>query len=161
MIRSIYAAGLAAVLLAANAPVAVLKGTVRDCNGQAEVRVPDVRIAVFSHGRNQPLAQLLQSMDGEVLVVSDTAAMRQFRAKQSQLIGHVNNSTALARTTSDATGEFTLRLPNVDSVFVMAYRDLQDEPNYYSYRSVGARTRSSFFVDMSRGACQYQQESTQ
>ena len=156
MIRSVLVAGFVAVSLGANAPVAVLKGTVRDCNGQAEVRVPDIRIAVFSRARNLPLAQVLQSMDGEVLVVSDTAAMRQFRAKQSQLINLVNSSAALARTTSDATGEFTLRLPSVDSVFVMAYRDLQDEPNYYSYRTVGARTRSSFFIDMSRGACQYQ-----
>ena len=155
MIRSLVALGVGAFLIGATAPAAVLKGTVRDCNGQAEVRVPDISIAVFNRTRNLQLAQLLQSMDNEVLVVSDTAATRRFKSRQSQIINLVNNSTALARTKSDAAGEFTLRLPSVDSVFVVAYRDLADEPNYYSYRTVGARARGSFFIDMSRGACQY------
>jgi hypothetical protein len=156
MTRSILVTGISAVLIGANAPLAVLKGTVRDCNGQAEVRVPDIRIAAFNRARNLPMIQLIQSMDGEVLVVSDTAAMRKFKSKQTQLINLVNNSTALARTASDATGEFTLRLPSVDSVFVMAYRDLADEPNYYAYRMVGARNRGTFFIDMSRGACRFE-----
>ena len=156
MIRSALLIGISAVTIAANAPLAVLKGTVRDCNGQAEVRVPDIRIAAFSSARNLPMIELVKSMDGEVLVVSDTAAMRRFKSTQAQLINLVNNASALARTTSDATGEFTLRLPSVDSVFVMAYRDLNDEPNYYSYRMVGARNRGTFFVDMSRGACRFE-----
>jgi len=155
MIRAFISLGAAAIIVSAAAPAAVLKGTVRDCNGQAEVRVPEVKIAAFNRARNSPLVQLLQSSDNEVLVVTDTVAMKRFRARQAQLIGLVNNSAALARTTSDAMGEFTLRLPSVDSVFVIAYRDLADEPNYYSYRTVGARTRGSFFIDMSRGACQY------
>ena len=156
MIRSILVIGISAIMIGANAPLAVLKGTVRDCNGQAEVRVPDVRIAAFNRARNLSMVQLIQSMDGEVLVVSDTTAMRKFKAKQTQLINLVKNTSALARTTSDATGEFTLRLPSVDSVFVMAYRDLEDEPNYYSHRMVGAKNRGTFFVDMSRGACRYE-----
>ena len=156
MIRSIFIIGIFAITAGASAPLAVLKGTVRDCNGQAEVRIPDIRIAAFNRARNLPMIQLLQSMDGEVLVVSDTAAMRKFKARQSQLIDLVNNTSALARTTSGATGEFTLRLPSADSVFVMAYRDLADEPNYYAYRMVGARNRGTFFVDMSRGACRYE-----
>ena len=153
--RALVSLGAGAMIISAAAPVAVLKGTVRDCNGQAEVRVPDVKIAAFNRARNFSLVQLLQSSDNEVLVVTDTVAMKRFKARQGQLIGLVNNSTALARTTSDAMGEFTLRLPSVDSVFVVAYRDLADEPNYYSYHTVGARARGSFFIDMSRGACKY------
>lgn len=156
MIRSILITGISALVIGANVPAAVLKGTVRDCNGQAEIRVPDVRIAAFNRTKNLSMIELIQSMDGEVLVVSDTSAMRQFRLKQRRLIDLVNNTSALARTRSDATGEFTLRLPSVDSVFVMVYRDLEDEPNYYSYRMVGARNRGAFFVDMSRGACRYE-----
>ena len=155
MIRILISFGAGAILISGAAPAAVLKGTVRDCNGQAEVRVPDVRIAAFNRARNSSLVQLLQSSDNDVLIVTDTAAMKRFKARQGQLINLVNNSSALVRTTSDAMGEFTLRLPSVDSVFVIAYRDLADEPNYYSYRTVGARTRASFFIDMSRGACQY------
>ena len=156
MIRSILITAISAIVMEASAPLAVLKGTVRDCNGQAEVRVPEVRIAAFNRAKNLPMIQLIQSMEGEVLVVSDTAAMRQFRSKQSQLIDLVNNAGALARTTSDATGAFTLQLPSVDSVFVMAYRDLADEPNYYAYQMVGAKNRGTFFVDMSRGACRFE-----
>ena len=155
MIRSLVLLGAGAIVISGAAPAAVLKGTVRDCNGQAEVRVPGITIAVFNRAKNSSLVQLLQSADNEVLIVTDTTAMKRFKARQGQLIGLVNNSTALARTTSDAMGEFTLRLPSVDSVFVVAYRDLADEPNYYAYRTVGARTRGSFFIDMSRGACRY------
>lgn len=156
MIRTILITGISAAAIGVSAPLAVLKGTVRDCNGQAEIRVPDVRIAAFSRAGNLPLIQLVKSMDGEVLIVSDTAATRRFNSRQAQLTGLVNSSSALARTTSDATGDFTLRLPGVDSVFVMAYRDLQDEPNYYSYRMVGARSKGTFLIDMSRGACRYE-----
>ena len=155
MIRTLLFTGISAIAISAYAPLAVLKGTIRDCNGDAEVRVPAVRIAAFNRARSLQMIQLIKSMDGEVLIVSDTAAMRQLKSKQAQLIGFVNSGTALARTTSDARGEFTLRLPGVDSVLVMAYRDLQDEPNYYSYRMVGAKSGGAFVVDMSRGACRY------
>jgi hypothetical protein len=151
---TIAVAVMAMVLISAKPPAAVLKGTVRDCNGQAEVRVPDVKVAAFNSARSLPLVQLMQSMDNEVLVVSDTAAMRRFRERQSELNELLTRSTALVRTRSDATGEFTLRVPSVD-VFIVAYRDLDDAPNYYAYRTISGRARASFYIDMSRGACTY------
>jgi hypothetical protein len=145
----------AAILSAATLPNVVLTGAAKDCNGRTLVQVPGVTIAAFSPTKNRKMVDLLKSMDTAVFVDSDTAAVTRFGSKYTQLIGMVMSSTALARTTSNATGDFTLSIASIDSALVVGYEDVEDEPNYYTYRMVGGRANTTFFLDMSRGVCHY------
>jgi len=72
-----------------------------------------------------------------------------------QLIGQTTISTALARTTSNAAGDFTLNIVSIDSALVAAYEDVEDEANYDTSRMVGGRANATFCLDMSRSVCHY------
>jgi hypothetical protein len=78
-----------------------------------------------------------------------------FSAKYEQLVSLVAASTALARTTSDTTGNFVVSFAAMDSAVVVGYKEIEGDLNYYSYRMVGARANSSFFLDMSGGECYF------
>lgn len=155
MPRSFLILFAAAILGAATLPSVTLTGAAKDCQGRTLVQVPGVTVAAFNPTRNKKIVDLLKSMDTAVFADADTAAMTRFGSKYAQLIGLVTNSTALARTTSNSTGDFTLSVTTIDSALVVGYEDVEDEPNYYSYRMVGGRANNTFFLDMSRGVCHY------
>ena len=156
MIRGIVLIWAALGLASADRSAATLRGTVRDCDGPVEIHLSGVSIAAFNPARSADLMRILDAMSNEVLVVTDTAAMRQFNARQSQLLSLIRGAGAIARAKSNANGDFTLAVPRLDSVLVFAYRNLEDEPNYFTYRKVSAASRGTFYLDMSRGACTYQ-----
>ena len=145
----------AGILSAATLSNVTLTGAAKDCQGRTLVQVPGVTVAAFSPTRNKKIVDLLKSMDTAVFADADTSAITRFGSKYTQLIGMVTSSTALARTTSNSTGDFTLSIGAIDSALVVGYRDVEDEPNYYSYRMVGGRANTTFFLDMSRGVCHY------
>jgi hypothetical protein len=134
---------------------ATLRGTVRDCDGPIEVHLSGVSVAAFNPARSTDLMRILDAMSNEVLVVSDTAAMRQFNTRQAQLLSLIRGPGAIARAMTNSNGDFALAVPRLDSVLVFAYRNLEDEPNYFTYRKVAASSRGMFYLDMSRGACAY------
>ena len=143
------------VLSAAVMPNVVLTGSAKDCLGRQYVQVPGVTVGAFHPTKNQKMVDLLKAMDTAVYVDGDTAYMTRFEAKYAQLVNLAMTSTALARATSDSAGNFALSVTAVDSALVVGYRDSEDMPNYYSYRIVGARANSTFYLDMSRGECHY------
>jgi hypothetical protein len=133
----------------------VLSGTAKDCAGRNYVQVPGVNLAAFDPAQNPQLVGLLKSMDTADFVDADLAAMARFTAKYSELVRLVSTLPALARTTSNAAGEFSLSVSTRDSVLVVGYQLTEDEPNYYSHRFVAGQTNGSFVLDMSRGECHY------
>lgn len=146
---------IAIVLSAAMMPNVVLTGSAKDCLGRQYVQVPGVNVGAFNPTKNKKIVDLLKSMDTAVYVDGDTAYMTRFEAKYADLVNLTTNATALARATSDSTGNFALSVTALDSALVIGYRDSEDMPNYYSYRMVGARANSTFYLDMSRGDCHY------
>lgn len=133
----------------------VLSGTAKDCAGRDYVQVPGVILAAFDPAQNPRLVDLLKSMDTAYFVDADLAAMARFTAKYSELVRLVSTSKALARATTNASGEFSLSVSTRDSVLVVGYQLTEDEPNYYSHSLIAGRTNGSFVLDMSRGVCHY------
>jgi hypothetical protein len=156
MIKAVAMLLLTGTLAGGSAANVTLKGVVRDCEGANEVRVSGVSVVAFDRLRSAEVVRLAQSLDTTVLIVTDTAAVKRFNTIHSRMISLVMGPGAVARGKSDAGGDLTLSVPRQDSLFVFAYRALDDEPNYYAYGMVSAKARGSFFLDMSRGACQYQ-----
>jgi hypothetical protein len=155
MLKLVMIGAFAAALTAAATPNVVLSGSAKDCLGRQYVQVPGVTIGAFNPTKNRKMVDLLKAMDTAVFVDGDTAYMTRFETKYAQLVGLVTSSTALARATSDSIGTFALSVAALDSALVIGYRDSEDMPNYYSYRMVGARANSTFYLDMSRGDCHY------
>ena len=155
MLKLLLVMSLVGVLGASFDPTVTLSGAAKDCMRRTQVQVPGVTIGAFNPTKNRKMLDVLRSMDTATFVDADTAAMTRFGAKYVQLIGLIGTSTALARTTSNPAGDFSVAVPAADSVLVVGYEAVEDEPYYYSYRMVGARANTSFFLDMSRGSCQY------
>ena len=155
MIRVPVIATVALILTAATMPNVTLTGSVKDCIGRTRYEIPGVTIAAFNPTKNRKMVDLLHSMDTAVFANSDTAALTRFSAKYDQLISLVATSTALARTASDTTGSFVMSIAAMDSAVVIGYKDIEGDLNYYSYRMVGARSNSSFYLDMSGGECYF------
>ena len=156
MIRGIALIWVALGLASPDRSAATLRGTVRDCDGPVEIHVSGISVAAFNPARSGELMGILEAMNSEVLVVTDSAAMKRFNARQDRLLSLVRGPGAIARARTNANGDFTLAVPRVDSVLVFAYRDLEDEPNYFTYRKVGGASRGPVYLDMSRGACRYE-----
>jgi hypothetical protein len=157
MFKAAIVGALAFGFTAPTLPEVVLKGSTKDCAGRNYVQVPGVTLAAFDPAQNQTLVDLLKLMDTTDFVDADLAAMARFTAKYSELVALVATSRALARTTTDSAGEFSLSVPTRDSVLVVAYQLTEDEPNYYSHRLIPGRANGSFVLDMSRGECHYPQ----
>jgi hypothetical protein len=156
MIRGIALVWAALGLVTADRSAATLRGNVRDCDGPVEIHLSGISVAAFNPARNGELMGILDAMSSEVLVVTDSAAMNQFNARQAKLLSLVRGPGAIARARTNANGDFTLAVPRADSVLIFAYRNLEDEPNYFTYRKVGGASRGTVYLDMSRGACRYQ-----
>lgn len=147
--------GAVTLAVATTMPSVTLTGSAKDCLGRNRIQVPGVTIAAFNPPKNRKMVDLLHSMDTAVFVNSDTAAITRFSAKYDQLVNLVATSTALARTTSDSAGTFVVSFAAMDSAVIVGYKEIEGDLNYYSYRMVGARVNSSFFLDMSRGECYF------
>jgi hypothetical protein len=65
----------------------------------------------------------------------------------------VNSSPALARVTSDSTGAFRVSISSTDSVFIFETGNNEDQPFYYSYKTMSGRSSLSFSLDMIQGDC--------
>ena len=143
MLKGAIVVALGFGVAAPTLPDVVLIGTARDCSGRNYVQVPGVTLAAFDPAQNQPLVDLLRSMDTTEFVDADLAAMAGFTPKYSDLVRLVPTSHALARATSDSAGEFSLSVSALDSVLVVGYELTEDEPNYYSHLMVKGRANAS------------------
>jgi hypothetical protein len=88
-----------------------------------------------------------------VFVDFDSTAVPKFDSLMTRLQSLVISTHALARTGSASNGSFTLSFAPVDSVVVVGFEDMEDEPWYYSSKSMSGMANSSFILDMSRGHC--------
>ena len=55
--------------------------------------------------------------------------------------------------TSAPDGTFSIFISAVDTVLVVGYANMEDEPYVYDYKIMPAVTDMSFILDMSRGQC--------
>lgn len=133
----------------------VLSGTAKDCFEANRITVPDVIVAAFDPATNQNIVGLLRAMDTVSFAENDPGAMTRFGSSYSQLINLVGTSTALARATSGAAGAFSLSFPARDSILVVGYQEVEDEPFYYGYKMVGGQANAPLALDMSRGGCSH------
>ena len=115
------------------------------------IGVGRVSVTAFDETKVPTLVTLLRTMD--TIPASTGAGMTNLVTKYRQMVSLTKTSTAIARATSDSSGEFSVTTSPVDSVLMVAYADSEDQPVYYSYKMIGGRARSSFVLDMSRGAC--------
>jgi hypothetical protein len=153
MFKAAIVGALALGLTAPPSRDVVLTGSAKDCAGSNYFQVPGVTVAAFHPAENSRLVDLLLSMDTVEFVDADLAAMARFTAKYAELVDLVTRSKALARTTTNNAGNFSLSVSAVDSVLIVGYALNEDEPNYYSYRTVAGRTSGSLVLDMSGGFC--------
>jgi hypothetical protein len=158
MFRFPHLATLTILLTAATRPDVVLKGTAKDCFRRTYVQVAGVTIGAFDVSGNREIVELLTAMDTAAFADNDTSAMTRQEIRYARLVDLAARSSALARATTDTTGSFTLHIAAVDSVLVFGYAESEDEMLYYSYRIVGGRASSSFYLDMSGGQCRYPDE---
>jgi len=131
----------------------VLSGTAQDCFSGNTVPVGGVNVSVFQVSKARKLVTQLKTMDQEKFLEGDYQAFNRFDTQYSQMVSLVNSTNALARGTSASNGTFSFTVTSVDSVLVVGYESVEDEPFYYSYKTMGGRSNLSFALDMSRGGC--------
>jgi hypothetical protein len=130
-----------------------LSGTAQDCFAGAVDPVSGVSIAAFQVSAAGPILAQLDTMHRFVFVDFDSTAVPKFDSLMTRLQSLVISTHALARTGSASNGSFTLSFAPVDSVVVVGFEDMEDEPWYYSSKSMSGMANSSFILDMSRGHC--------
>jgi hypothetical protein len=117
----------------------VVTGTTSSCVDGKTVHTSDVEISVFP--RSEKLASLIDS----VLKATDANVFDRF----DKLIKYVKGTKALARTTSDATGSFRVKIPLLDNVTVFGYMETEDNPFYWMHSEVDVAHRSAVSVVLS------------
>jgi hypothetical protein len=132
-----------------------LSGTAKTCFNTTVVPVGSVSVSFFKLSNVRPLAAHLDSMNtfsgwghGD-----DATANRQFDALESVMQNMIVNTPAILRRTSAPDGTFSIFISAVDSVLVVGYENMEDEPYVYDYKIMPAVTDMSFILDMSRGQC--------
>lgn len=136
-------------------PLATLSGKVTDCFADSLVNMAEVSVAVFDATQNLGMVDSLRAMDALNLADAAPAALSRMEMQFNRVTQLVENSTALARTTTDVNGSFEVTFSPVDSVVVFASYDAEDEPFPYGYKLLGGQLSGSVVVDMSRGGCNY------
>lgn len=159
LIRLLMCAGLLGiaepVVLAAQGNV-TLSGTAKNCFNTATVPVSGVSVGFFQVSKARRLVVHLDSMarfpgfgpDG-----GDATATAKFDVLETEMQSMWRRTRALARKTSAADGTFSITISPVDSVLVLGWANVEDEPYVYDFKTVPATASTSFILDMSRGGC--------
>ena len=143
-------------LLAFSAPAAttvVLSGTTQDCWERTPDPVSGVTLSVFQKSKAAKLITQLKAMDNATFANGDYLAMSRFDKQYVAMVALGKKTAALARGTSGSDGAFAFTVTAVDSVLVVGYAAVEDEPYYYSYKVVSGLSNLSFVLDMTRGHC--------
>ena len=133
-------------------PVAI-SGVTKDCSTDQEFLVSNIDVFVFEPAANQHMVDLLRSMDTVSFDEDLSDAIDRFGAAYWQLDSLLTGSPSLAKAVTNSKGAFSLNIPSMDSVLVVAHTAIEDEPFYYSYAMVRARADTAFILDMRRGQC--------
>lgn len=131
----------------------VVSGTAQDCFAGSIDPVSGVSLAAFQVSAAGPIVAQLDTMRRFVFVDWDSTAVTRFDSLMSRLQSLVISTHALSRTASGSDGSFSFSFAPVDSVLVVGLEDMEDEPWYYSSKSMSGMANSSFILDMSRGHC--------
>jgi hypothetical protein len=137
-------------------PAVQLTGTVKDCDGDSELRVSGVTVEAFDKARNPQIIAALETLDTTKFDESNLSVMTRFGEKYSRLMDLLENVSAITGATSDSDGKVTLNFRGADSVVIVGHADLEDVPYYWAYTTLSGRTSSAFVLDMSRGECKYE-----
>jgi hypothetical protein len=146
---------LAAILVlpASTTATVVLSGTVQDCFNGNTVPVGHVNVSAFQVSKARKLMTQLKTMDQETFAQGDYQAMSRFDTAYTKMVSLVNSTNALARGASAVNGTVSFTVTAVDSVLVVGYADTEEDPFYYSYKTMRGLSNVAFALDMSRGSC--------
>jgi hypothetical protein len=130
----------------------LLSGVTQGCFTQNQPQiVSGVNVSSFRVGDARPLLNQLRMMDTLSIPDTDPRAFDRFLAQYSQMLVLDTTTTPLARATSASNGAFSLSIPPTDSVLVVGYEDVEDQPFFYSYTVIPGRSSLNFILDMSPG----------
>jgi hypothetical protein len=156
---------ICAALLGIGRPVAAeaqgtvtLAGTAKTCFNTQTVPVTGVSVGFFRVSKARTLVAHLDSMarfPGFGPTGGDAAATAKFDALETAMQNLWRRTPALGRKTSAADGTFSLTLSPVDSVLVLGWANVEDEPYVYDFKTMPATESTSFILDMSRGGCAF------
>ena len=165
MLKSIW---LAALMVCAAGPLVnkssvaavktdvTLSGAAKTCFNTSIVPVGGVSVGFYDVKHARPLVAHLDSManfrgfgpDG-----LDTVATHEFDVLESTMQRMAATTKAIARRTSAGDGSFSATISPVDSVLVLGYENMEDEPYVYAFKTMSGVRSSTFILDMSRGQC--------
>jgi hypothetical protein len=139
----------------------VISGKALDCfppeDGQPMRPTPIEALPVkaFDPASNGNLVASLRSLDTLVrsFASDDSAGVSHWNSEYVLLERLFTTATALAIDSTSSTGSYSLTVPSMDSVLVLGFTEVEDEPSYYQYKMLGARSNVSFLLDMSKGGC--------
>ena len=133
-----------------------LSGTAKTCFNTEIVPERGVSVGFFQVSKSRRLVAHLDSMarfPGFGPTGGDAAATAKFDALETGMQKLWRRTPALGRKTSAADGTFSLTVSPVDSVLVLGWANVEDEPYVYDFKTVPATASTSFILDMSRGGC--------
>jgi hypothetical protein len=133
-----------------------LSGTAKTCFNGTTVPVGNVAVGFYNVTNARPLIAHLDSMahfPGFGTDGADSVAANQFDALESTMQRMAFTTTAILRRTSAANGTFSITISPVDSVLVVGYANMEDEPYVWDYKVMPGNVSKSFILDMSRGQC--------
>jgi hypothetical protein len=131
----------------------VLRGAAQDCFQGRQEAVGGVSVTAFDFKQAGRLFAQLKRMDAASFAVGDTLAMARFDVQYSRMLALLRATPRLARAMSGDDGKFSFPVAATDSVLVVGYEEMEDEPYYYASAIVPSRASRSFILDMSRGGC--------
>lgn len=131
-------------------------GAAKTCFNSAIVPVANVSVGFYRLSNARPLMAHLDSManfpgfgpDG-----ADSVAANQFDALESTMQQMAITTPAILRRTSAPDGTFSITISPVDSILVLGYVNVEDEPYVYDFKIMPGTVSRSFVLDMSRGQC--------
>lgn len=159
LIKLLVCAGLLGIVepVTLEAQVSVtLSGTAKTCFNTQTVPVSGVSVGFFQVSKARRLVAHLDSMarfPGFGPTGGDAAATAKFDALETEMQNLWRRTPALGRKTSAADGTLSLIVSPVDSVLVLGWANMEDEPYVYAFKFVPAMVSTSFILDMSRGGC--------
>jgi hypothetical protein len=132
-----------------------LSGTAKTCFNTTVHPVSGINVSAFKVSDVRPLVAHLDSMDhfSGFGHGNDEAATTQFDTMEAAMQAMIVNTHALLRKTSAFDGTFAISIAPIDSVLVVGFADMEDEPYVYDYKIMSGMANTAFILDMSRGQC--------
>lgn len=133
-----------------------LSGTAKTCFNTSAVPVGSVSVGFYRVSNARPLIAHLDSMDrfpGFGPKGVNAAATAQFDAMETRMQNMAWTTPAIYHRTSASDGTFSITISPVDSVLVLGFENMEDEPYVYAYKLMPGVASASFVLDMSRGQC--------